>query len=175
MMWYWYVLFLIACPTDPQVSAQAPPQAWQALKEISLALELVGPHENWASDFRSELRYVRYYWRLLRHAPRLADCGALPGNSVACEQCRFNEEYQCYLQTQQALFMHRTDELAEVLRETRQLHQAWDCLRRASATNQAWAYRRRMLVELRDLVGVNAYYTGRMPPSVPLWRFKEVD
>ena len=174
-MWYCYVIFLILCPTDPQVSSQAPPQAWQALKEISLALEIVGPHENWASDFRSELRYVRYYWGLLRYAPRLADCCGLPSNSLACEQCRFNEEYQCYLQTQQCIFTHRTDDLGEVLRATRQLHQAWDCLRRASAANQAWAYRRRMLVELRDLIGMNAYYNGRMPPSVPMWCFKEIE
>ena len=174
-MWYWYVAFLILCPTDPQVSSQAPPQAWQALKEISLDLEIVGPHENWASDFRSELRYVRHYWRLLQNAPRLADCQALPANSFACDQCRFNEEFQCCLQSQQVLFTHRMDDLNDVLRRPGNCTRTWDCLRRASAADQTWAYRRRMLVQLRELVGMDAYYNGRMPPCVPLWTFKEVD
>lgn len=174
-MWYVYIIGLILSPADPEISSQAPPQAWQALKEISLALEIVGPHENWASDFRSEVRYVRHYWRLLQNAPRLADCHSLPANADACEQCRFNEEYQCLLQTQQVIFIHRSDDLAEMLRQTRQLYQAWDCLRRANAVNQAWAYRRRMLGQLRDTIGMDAYYSGRMPPCIPLWYFEEID
>ncbi|MBY0522313.1 MAG: hypothetical protein K2R98_02895 [Gemmataceae bacterium] len=175
MEWYFYVFALILWPTDPPVASQARPEVWQALKEISVGLELVGPHENWASDFRSELRYVRHYWRTLQDAPRLADCNTLPSSAAVAELCRLNEQYQCHVQTQQAILIHRADDLAEVLREARQLYQVWDAVRRATGPNQAWAYRRRMLRNVREMVGEQAYYSGQLPPAVPVWRFQRID
>ena len=174
-MWYLYVSALILCPVEPDVSSQQSPEIWEALKEISVSLELVGPHENWASDFRSELRYVRHYWRTLQDAPRLADCNVLPAAWMVQDLCRVNEQYQCHLQNQQIIYPHRADDLGEVLREARQLYQVWDAVRRATGPTQAWAYRRRMLRQLRDMLGEDDYYAARLPPSVPLWRFKEID
>ena len=34
-------------------------------------------------------------------------------------------------------------------------------------------YRRQSLAQLRDLIGLEAFYTGRLPPHVPLWRIPE--
>lgn len=174
-MWDYLVVLYVLSPIEPPVSPQAAPEVWQALKDISLQLELVGPHENWASDFRSELRYVRHYARTLYDAPPLADCDWLPPVWYAADCCRFNEQYQCHLQTQQMLLTHRSEELGTTLGETRQLHNVWDSVRRASSTNQAWAYRRRSLQQLREAVGEESYYSGRLPPAVPMWRFREMD
>jgi hypothetical protein len=35
--------------------------------------------------------------------------------------------------------------------------------------------RRQALKKLREMIGENAYYYGQMPPSVPVWRFREVE
>jgi hypothetical protein len=174
-MWDYLVLFMIVSPIEPSVSPQAPPEAWQALKTISFHLEIVGPHENWASDFRSELRYVRHYARLLREAPPLMDCELLPPTWIAAEFCRFNEQYQCHLRGQRFVCSHRADDICATLRETRQLHLFWDSARCATSSTQAWAYRRRTLKDMRDLIGAEAFYSGRLPPSVPVWRFREID
>jgi hypothetical protein len=34
--------------------------------------------------------------------------------------------------------------------------------------------RRQALKQLRTLIGAEAYYTGQLPPHVPLWRFEEI-
>src|SRR5262249_30408516 len=99
-VWHALILGLILWPTDPQVPSKMPPEAWQALKEISLTLEIVGPHENWAADFNSELRYVRRHYRMLRSAPSLAECYWLPSPTVSRELCCFNEGFQAHLQMQ---------------------------------------------------------------------------
>jgi hypothetical protein len=175
VVWDYLIVLYVLSPIEPPVSSQAAPEAWQALKDVSLTMEIVGPHENWASDFRSELRYVRHYARTLQDAPPLADCDWLPPAWLAADFCRFNEQYQCTLQTQQMQFGHRSEELGEVLRETRQLYSVWDAARRATSHNQAWAYRRRSLLQLREAVGEEAYYSGRLPPAVPVGRFREID
>lgn len=174
-MWNYIVLWYVIAPVEPNVGHQAPPEAWQALKTISLHLEVVGPHENWASDFRSELRYVRHYARTLQNAPRLVDTERLPPPCVATEFLRFNEAYQCHLANQQLMLAHRADDVGDALGEARQLHRIWDAVRRSSATNQAWAYRRRTLCQLREMVGEEAFANGKLPPCVPVWRFREID
>jgi hypothetical protein len=37
------------------------------------------------------------------------------------------------------------------------------------------AYRRQALQQLREAIGPQAFYSGRMPPHVPLWRIAIVD
>jgi hypothetical protein len=165
---------MILCPDDPDVPPTASPELWQALKDVSLDLEIVGPHENWATDFSSELRYVRRHWRMLREAPPLADCCWLPSPSVARDMCCFNECYQSHLQMQRIIFPHRADELTSVLNEARQLYTIWDAARRANSPNESWALRRRMLLRLRETIGPTAYYNGQLPCWVPSWRFQEI-
>ncbi len=174
-MWDYLIVLYVLSPIEPPVASQAQPEMWQALKDVSLTMEIVGPHENWASDFRSELRYVRHYARTLQTAPPLADSDWLPPAWLAAEYCRFNEQYQCNLQNQQMLCGHRAEQYGDALRETRQLHAVWDSVRRATSSNQAWAYRRRSLQQLRETLGDEAYYGGQLPPAVPVWHFREID
>lgn len=172
-MWHTFVYLLVLCSEDPQATPQAPPEAWQALKDVALALEIVGPHENWATDFGSELRYVRRHYRLLQHAPALAEACWLPAPGVARELCCFNEGYQGWLQMQRIIYPHRGEQIDVVLMETRQLYTVWDCARRAASPNESWALRRRMLQRLRDSIGDQAYNHGRLPCWVPHWYFQE--
>ena len=170
-MWHAFILSMLLWPNDPALPTQMPPEAWKALKEVALALEIVGPHENWATDFNSELRYVRRHWRVLRNAPPLADCAWLPAPTFARELCCFNEGYQAHLQMQRVIYPHRAEQINEILNETRQLYVIWDAARRANSATEAWALRRRMLLRLRDSIGDEAYYRGELPCWVPCARF----
>jgi len=173
-MWHALILALILCPEEPQLPSKASPEAWQALKDIAVVMEVVGPHENWATDFASELRYVRRYWRLLREAPPLSDCHWLPPPSLSREMCCFNETHQAHLQMQRLIYVHRCNQLTEMIAETRQLYQVWECVRRANSPNESWALRRRMLQRLRDSIGEEAYYANKLPSWVPWWHFQQV-
>src|SRR5947209_6156782 len=89
-VWELLVALLLLAPTPPSVPSHAPEPLWQALKQVALELEVVGPHERWANDFRSELGYVRRHWRELAQAPPLADCSRLPSAELATFCCRLN-------------------------------------------------------------------------------------
>lgn len=61
----------------------------------------------------------------------------------------------------------------EAMSETWALRQPWWML------EQSWSQKDRVsrwlaLVNLRREIGWNAFYEGRMPPPVPVWRFREI-
>ncbi len=170
-MWDNLVLLLIISPVDPAVPAHASPEAWRALKEVSRALEVVGPHESWGNDFSLELAYVRTHFRDTRDAPPLAHAGLFPGHARAAEMCCFNRRFQCHLEMQQVVYLYHYDYLGAVLTETRQLHEVWSCARQAGCETESWPNRRRALRRLLETVGPESYYAGKLPAPVPVERF----
>jgi hypothetical protein len=174
-MWDYLVVLIVLSPVEVPVNPDAPPEAWQALKTISLELEVVGPHERWVPDFRSEVRYVRAHVRALQDAPSLNDCEWLPSAETVADGCRFSEQYQMHLQTQMNQMPHREQEIGQALEESRRLYRVWDTVRRAALPQESWVSRRRALGQLRDALGDEAYYSGQLPPCVPVWRFREID
>lgn len=174
-MWHYVVLALIVWPTEPTVPAQAPPEAWKALKDTAKALEVVGPHEAWGSNFNLELRYVRQYWRELQDMPEMAATQMLPSPDVANQMCAFNRQFQSYLELQQAMYLHRGDSLEEILCETKQLHETWSSARIARCESESWPNRRRALNRIRCYLGNEDFYSGRLPYPVPIQHFRDID
>ena len=127
------------------------------------------------TDFRSELRYVRAHARALYDAPSINDCAGLPPSEVAADFCRFSEQYQAHLQTQQSMMPHRSTDVEKALDEARDLYRVWVTVRRAGMTEESWVSRRRALSQLREALGEQAYYSCQLPPCVPIWRFREID
>jgi hypothetical protein len=169
--WHALILALILWPSDPQLAPQAPPEAWAALREVALALEIVGPHEGWSSDFSSELCYVRRHYHALRTAPALADSCWLPPPDFADEMIAFNNRYREHLATRLALHPWRDEPIERAQAETLQLRCLWDAARRAQSRNESWAMRRRKLMEIRDAIGEDAWRRGELPSAVPVWQF----
>jgi len=173
-VWDYVILGLVLWPCDVSLPFAATPEAWQALKTLSQDLDLVGPHERWASNLQSELNWVRYHSRALLDAPVLAEGSWLPPYSQAAEICCFNERFQQHLLMQRIIFLHRGDDFDDMLRETRHLYQVWDAVRRSSNPHDSWANRRRNLQRLKQLLGDEAFYGARLPPWVPVWRFQVI-
>jgi hypothetical protein len=103
-----------------------------------------------------------------------ADLQRFPPREVVQEYLAFNRSYQVHLESRRLLAPHHADAISAVLRDTRLLYWTWDKL------DDAWtgctdAARWAALGDLRSLLGDDAYYWGRMPPPVPLWRFEEID
>ena len=103
-----------------------------------------------------------------------AELRRFPPHELVQEYLAFNRAYQAHLESRRLLAQHHAEEISAVLWETRLLYWTWDKL------DDAWAScteaaRWDALGDLRVLLGDDAYYSGRMPPPVPLWRFQEID
>jgi hypothetical protein len=171
-VWDYLVLLLLVSPVEPPVPRQAPEPLWEALKRVSLMLEIVGPHERWRSDFQAELRYVRYHWRELLDAPPWTDSLRLPPAGVAADCCCWNLAYQEYARNRRWMCRHRWDEYTVCLEEARQLYLVWKTVLEAADVSNSWVHQRRGLRKLRELIGPEAYATGTLPPAAPVWRFE---
>ena len=66
-------------------------------------------------------------------------------------------------------------ELRTALQETDHLYYIWDTVRDARCEYYYVTVRRQALKRLRDLLGEEAYYTTKLPPFVPLWRFQSIN
>jgi hypothetical protein len=174
-VWELLVVALLLWPTAPDVPHRAPEPLWQALKQVALVTEVVGPHERWANDFRAELSYVRRHFRELQDAPPLEDCGRLPPLEVTTAYCRLNWSYQEGLKARRWVCRYRWEELTQALDEAQCLYQVWETVREANCADRSWACRRRALSRLRETLGSPAFYRGELPPCLPVWRFPEAD
>jgi len=174
-MWDVITALLVLSPVVPPVPQHAPQTLWRPLKSLALHLEIVGPHERWIDDYRSELGYVRRHWRELAEAPPLSDCQFLP-DAIIVKECRnFNRTFERMLEARSQTVLCRQEAFREMLCETHRLGDIWGLLETATSANQSWVCRRRALTQLRTKLGPEAYYSGSLPPSVPLWRFEAAD
>jgi hypothetical protein len=174
-MWDLVTVILVVSPILPPVPHRAPDTMWRPLKKLALQLEIVGPHERWIEDYRSELGYVRRHWQELAHAPALADAQRFPDPQVVKHARCFNRSYQRMMETRSQVALYRQDNFREILCETQRLGDIWGLLETATCPTQSWVCRRRALLQLCEKLGPEAYYAGTLPPSVPLWRFQAVE
>ncbi len=101
---------------------------------------------------------------------RLGDLHHFPPREIADANWRLAQSHlvrvgemtQCYGS------QHWTD-LYDWHGEARYCFQCWTIL--DDAYRNSYPGRREKLVELKGLLGKEAYGSGRMPPVVPLWRF----
>ena len=170
-MWDIVVLALLSLPIEVPVPRNVPEPVWDTLKRVSLAIEIVGPHERWRSDFQAEFSYVHTHWRELAEAPPLADSYRFPPAYVAAEYCRFNTTYQEYLRSRRWLFHHHQDAYSLCLKESKYLALIWTAVYGSVDRSSSFVSQRRYLTRLRELLGLEAYYAGDLPPPVPLWWF----
>jgi hypothetical protein len=150
---------------------RVPEAYWQALKDAAWNLELTGPRCPWIADFRSEVRWVRKHRPDALACPPLADSRRLPSPVVIRQLLAFNGAHRQYLEARRWVRRHEWEELTEALCETDRLREIWQAAAEAASEEQIWICRRRALLRLQELIGEEAYYTGNLPPCVPLWRF----
>lgn len=84
----------------------------------------------------------------------------------------FSLEFSARCREQAALEPWRAAEWEAIATEADQLRRVWQI---AAETQCGWVLaRRRALARLRDALGEEDYYAGRMPPTVPVWRFQRI-
>ena len=64
----------------------------------------------------------------------------------------------------------------ECVAEARWCFDCWDAVGAGAANERPdAAYRLQWLARLRELIGDEDYFAGRLPPPVPVWRFRRLD
>ena len=85
----------------------------------------------------------------------------------------FNSGYRSFLYRKRDLFP-QSDLIPMYIREADTLYKAWDGLRDAKTHYYSDWLKRQGLQQVLNVVGVDAFLRGEMPPPVPFWRFTEL-
>lgn len=176
------VILLTAAP-DSAESLPAPdvfPHVGPTLQTLAVQWELLDPREvryvlARPEEFTADLQLLRRRYYELADAPDLNDCQRFPDRTSVNEMLAFNRAYRRHIDIRQPVELSRWWELRTILQETDQLYQVWDTVRDARCEYYYVTVRRQALKRLRELVGTQAYYSGELPPYVPVWRFQNID
>lgn len=171
---------LLTTPPDvpePLPAAEHWPELQAALVSLALEWEILDPRETRyvfarLEDFEENLNLVRRRYRELMDAPRLAEASRLPEHRAVNELLGFNRAYRRHLDARQPMDLDRGDLLRQAIRETDTLYQVWDAVRDARCEYYYVTVRRQALKRLRCMIGSDDFFTGTLPPFVPLWRFE---
>ncbi len=180
---YLLAVAMITTPGDPseapgafdhfatvRPTAQALAVCWEVLDTRETKYVL-----NRQEDFATDLKLLRRRYDDLADAPPLHDCMRFPDRSLISDLLAFNRTYRQQLENRQSLEMVYSWELREVVQEVDRLYQIWDTARDARCEYYYVHVRRGALKKLRDAVGEESYYSGTLPPHVPVWRFARID
>jgi hypothetical protein len=148
-----------------------------AMRRVALQWEILDPRETdylqHAQDFAADLKLLQGRFEELSTAPPLADAYRLPCRDLVNDMLAFNRAYRENINNRLDLDTVHADELRTILTETDLLYRVYDSVRDARCEYFFITYRRQALAQLRELVGVHAFYSGQLPPNVPLWRIPE--
>jgi hypothetical protein len=162
-------------PTAAEFARIAPP-----LRRFCLEHELLDPRETRyvlarPEDFAADLLLLGRRYRELADAPPASDAVRFPDRATVNEALAFNRHYREHLAAVQPVELARGGELQEAIRETDRLYRLYDAMRDARTDYYYLPVRRAALKTIRDTLGPDAYYTGNLPPAVPIWLFQRVD
>jgi hypothetical protein len=174
-VWDVLILLLLWLPADVQwVSDQQSAEVWDALKRVSINLQLADRREHWNTHFRQELRCIRGRFRDMHAMPLVEEGDWLPPVKYAYEMAAMAES-ACYRFDQMAaLEPYREIQWGEAAREAEAAAEVW---RYASwaADPQGYVFTRRpALARLRDIMG-ERWPSRTLPCPVPLWALRRLD
>ncbi|MGE3808871.1 MAG: hypothetical protein AB7K24_29760 [Gemmataceae bacterium] len=176
-----FALAILLAPPDTQlVDLDGYQYLRPDLQGICVQLEILDPRELRyvlvrSEDFASDVTLLRRRHTELADAPPLADALRFPDREMVNDFLAFNRTYHENLESNYGLHLSRTEFYKAALDENEQLYRVWEAVRDARCEYYYVSVRRQALKKLRDQVGAERYFSGNLPPHVPLWRFHRVD
>jgi hypothetical protein len=106
--------------------------------------------------------------------PPLTDLVRFPDESTTAWNIRWNQDFQEAVIHDYPFRRAYTQDFNDALLESRELYGLWDTLLDAHCCHASWETKKDRLRTLRDRIGAEAYFHGRMPPPIPMWlRFRD--
>jgi hypothetical protein len=176
--WLVATLLLTAPPgTDLPDAAKLHAALAGSIRALAIEWQVLDPLETHIlaepKDFAADLKILQARVAEFSAAPRLDECRRLPELALVEDMLAFNRALQKDLKDRLALDLLHAADLQAALQETERLFHIWDTIRDARREYYYVTARRQALQRLRDLIGLDAFYSGQLPPHVPLWRLAE--
>ena len=180
---YVLAVAMLTSPPDaaePNLSAERFAAVRPALQKLAVQWEILDPREvryvlTRPEDFPSDMKLLRRRYQELAGAPPLSDSYRFPDRAAVSELLAFNRSYRQQLDSRQSIELVRWWELREAVQEVDRLYAVWDTVRDARCDYYYVTVRHQALKKLRETVGEDAYWSGCLPPHVPVWRFARID
>jgi hypothetical protein len=176
------VMFLTMPTEDAQLenAAQVHAELAPSLRALAIQWQIMDPRETGcllanAHDFDTDLRTLQERYRELRYAPPVSEARRLPSRAVVGELLASNRLYRQGLEARLELDRVHSEDIQAAKAEAEQLYRIWDAVEAARSEFYNINVRRQALQQLREMVGDTAFYTGQLPPHVPVWRFPTID
>jgi hypothetical protein len=167
-------------PPEPLQDLEPYSTTRPTVRALAVYWEILDPRESRymltrPEDFSANLAQLRRRYSDLIDAPPLYDCMRFPDRSLINDLLAFNRAYRQHLDNRQTMELANAWELREMILESDQLYQVWDLVRDTRCEYYYVTVRRQALKKLRETIGDQAFYSGCLPPHVPVWRFARID
>lgn len=168
---------LLLSPAPAEETASNPTlAAWgealhPSLLALSIDAEILDPREKGfvlAIDVAGDLAMLRRRACDLASAPQLEEAERLPDRKYVQDLMATNRCFRNHLSARLEIDLIYADDLRDAVVETDQLYDVWDTVRDARCEYYYVTVRRQALQLLRELIGPEAYYSGQLPPHVPV-------
>jgi hypothetical protein len=166
--------------TAPEAPAPSATLAWAqvcrtSLLALSLDAQLLDPREEMshftmARDAAADLKSLQSRFRDFGFAPLIEEARRFPERATINEFLAFNRAYRRDLELRLEVDAVQAAELRFGLAEANHLYQVWTLAADARWEALTIRARREALLQLRLLVGDEAFFRGQLPPYVPVWR-----
>ena len=141
-----------------------------SLVTLALDAQILDARETLAGDAAGELRMLQHRFRELAFAPLVQESLRFPDRKTVLEFLAYNRGYRQELQARLEFDPDHGGNLRIALAEADQLYHIW-CI--VADTRWGALYvtaRRQALQRLLERAGAEAFYSGALPPYVPVWR-----
>lgn len=164
----------------PEVPASSEALAWAAtcrapLLALALDAQVIDPRErfhflNDSQDTARDVKALQSRFQDFAFAPLAEEALRFPDRKTTEDFLAFNRDYQKHLMARLEIDSVNGVHLRLAMQETDQLHKVWCAVLDARRGYHDITVRRQALQLLRELIGDEAFYSGRLPPYVPVWR-----
>lgn len=127
------------------------------------------------SSFLQDMMLLCKRYNKLKDAPMISESERFPSNSEIRVLIAHNRAYNNYLENRIILELDRKEFIGLCIRENNNIYHILDKAFDATCQYYYINFRREALKELKQILTSEQYQNGILPPSVPLWRFNEVD
>jgi hypothetical protein len=184
-MYYAHLLLAITLLTRPApLTGVADPAGLHkalapSLRQIAMHWQILDHREledilKDSKHFAEDLDLLQKRLEEMNGAPAVLEGERLPDREVVSNYLTLNRSYHQELTDRLTLDRVHSEEIQAALQETDQLYHIWDTVRDARCKYYYVTVRRQALRDLRDLVGNTAFYSGELPPPLPVWRIPRV-
>lgn len=137
---------------------------------LAMAAEILDAREKgfvMGQDPLGDLEMLRGRWTDFAAAPTLDEAERFPDRKFLNEALALNRARRTQLTERLSIDLIHAEEIRAGIQSIDTRYQIWDAVRDSRCDYYYVTVRRQSLALLRELIGDEAFYSGRLPPPVP--------